>query len=129
AFTMEEVLARKMTGLIDYAENRSNKIARVSERLGPITEFLAGAAIAAVLGYAGWRASTEAEPPGSVFAFITALLLAYDPARKLARVQVSIERALVNARMIYEILDAKPQQGDLPGARPLEALEGSIAFD
>lgn len=128
AFTMEQVLAQKMTGLIDYAENRSNKIARVSERLGPITEFLAGAAIAAVLGYAGWRASVAAEPPGSVFAFITALLLAYDPARKLARVQVSIERALVNARMIYEILDATPQQGDAPGATPLEVRDGSIDF-
>lgn len=129
AFTMEEVLARKMSGLIDYAENRSNKIARVSERLGPITEFLAGAAIAAVLAYAGWRASSAAEPPGSVFAFITALLLAYDPARRLARVQVNIERALVNARMIYEILDYQPQQSDIAGAKALQVGEGAVTFD
>lgn len=129
AFTMEDVLARKMAGLIDYAENRSNKIARVSERLGPITEFLAGAAIAAVLAYAGWRASSAAEPPGSVFAFITALLLAYDPARRLARVQVNIERALVNARMIYEILDARPQQSDAPDAKPLQIVDGTVMFD
>jgi subfamily B ATP-binding cassette protein MsbA len=129
AFTMEEVLARKMSGLIDYAENRSNKIARVSERLGPITEFLAGAAIAAVLAYAGWRASSAAEPPGSVFAFITALLLAYDPARRLARVQVNIERALVNARMIYEILDYQPQQSDIAGAKALQVDKGEVSFD
>jgi len=129
AFTMEDVLARKMTGLIDYAENRSNKIARVSERLGPITEFLAGAAIAAVLAYAGWRASTAGDPPGSVFAFITALLLAYDPVRRLARVQVNIERALVNARMIYEILDTEPHQKDRPGATSLQVSRGEIDFD
>ena len=129
AFTMEDVLAQKMTGLIDYAENRSNKIARVSERLGPITEFLAGAAIAAVLAYAGWRASTAGDPPGSVFAFITALLLAYDPVRRLARVQVNIERALVNARMIYEILDTEPHQKDRPGATSLQVSRGEIDFD
>src|SRR5690606_5836023 len=101
AFTMEEVLACKIAHLIQNAEARSNKIARVSERLNPISEVLAGFAIAAVIAYAGWRAATHAEPPGNVFAFITALLLAYDPARRLARVQVGLERALVNARMIY----------------------------
>jgi len=129
AFTMEEVLANKMAGLIRSAEARSNKIARVSERLNPISEVLAGFAIAAVIAYAGWRAATHAEPPGSVFAFITALLLAYDPARRLARVQVSLERALVNARMIYEVLDLEPQQGDAPDAKPLQVTAGDVRFD
>lgn len=129
AFTMEDVLAGKMGKLIRNAEARSNKIARVSERLGPVTEILAGLAIAAVIAYAGWRAAANAEPPGSVFAFITALLLAYDPARKLARVQVSLERALVNARMIYEILDTDPRQGDAADAGPLKVTDGTIRFE
>src|SRR5690606_27255835 len=129
AFTMEEVLAQKIAGLIAYAENRSNKIARGSERLGPVTESLAGFAIAAVIAYAGWRAAVSAEPPGSAFAFITALLLAYDPVRKLARVQVNVERALVNARMIYEILDLEPRQEDVPGAKELVVSRGDVVFD
>ena len=129
AFTMEDQLAEKMGGLIGNAENRSNKIARVSERLAPITEILAGFAIAAVIAYAGWRAASAAEPPGSVFAFITALLLAYDPVRKLARVQVNLERALVNARMIYEILDLEPHQGDAPDAKPLTVTKGNVSFE
>jgi len=129
AFTMEQQLSDKMSGLIAYAEDRSNKIARVSERLGPITELLAGLAIAGVIGYAAWRASVSAQPPGSVFAFITALLLAYDPVRKLARVQVNLERALVNARMIYEILDTEPQQRDAPGAGTLAVEKGTVTFD
>ncbi|MFP3340044.1 hypothetical protein R0J91_18845, partial [Micrococcus sp. SIMBA_131] len=73
--------------------------------------------------------SVSAQPPGSVFAFITALLLAYDPVRKLARVQVNLERALVNARMIYEILDTEPQQRDAPGAGTLSVSEGTVTFD
>jgi ATP-binding cassette, subfamily B, bacterial MsbA len=129
AFTMEEQLARKIRGLVAASEARANKIARVTERLTPITEMLAGLAIAGVIAYASYRAAVAHEPPGNVFAFITALLLAYDPARRLARTQVNLERALVNARMIYELLDLKPRQEDVPGAPALHVAKGEIRFE
>lgn len=129
AFTMEDQLSRKMGALVDGAEERANKIARVSERVSPIAEVLAGFAIAGVIGYAGYMAAYYEQPPGNVVAFITALLLAYDPARRLARVQVGLERSLVNARMIYEILDREPRQGDVPGAGDLSVTAGEVRFD
>jgi ATP-binding cassette subfamily B protein len=129
AFTMEEVLARRISGLIDGAEQKANRIARVSERLNPIAEILAGLVVAGVIGYAGYRSNTTGQPPGAVFSFITALLLAYDPARRLARVQVGMERSLVNARMIYELLDLTPQQGDAPGASAIKVGKGEVRFD
>ncbi|MEO3387063.1 ABC transporter ATP-binding protein [Mesorhizobium sp. CAU 1741] len=129
AFTMEEQLSRRMKTLIQEAEQRANKIATVSERVTPISETLAGFAIAGVIAYAAYRSSTEGTPPGSVFAFITALLLAYDPARKLARVQVNLEKALVNARMIYELLDIEPRQRDRDGAGVLDVSGGDVVFD
>jgi ATP-binding cassette subfamily B protein len=128
AFTMEDQLSSKLGVLIDEAEKRSNKIARVSERMSPISEVLAGFAIAGVIGYAGYRAAYQGVPPGSVFAFITALLLAYDPARRLAKVQVGLERALVNARMIYEILDIDPHQRDIDGAPEIKVTEAGVRF-
>ena len=129
AFTMEGLLSQKLAALIGHAEEQANKIARVSERLSPIAEMLAGFAVAGVIGYAGYRALYGNQPPGAVFSFITALLLAYDPARRLARSQVTLERSLVNARMIYEILDLEPQQGDAPGALPLKVGSGEVRFD
>jgi subfamily B ATP-binding cassette protein MsbA len=129
AFTMEDQLAARMALLIDQAEGRANKIARVSERVTPIAEVLAGFAIAGVVAYAAWRAASSGEPPGSVFAFITALLLAYDPARRLARVQVNLERSLVNARMIYELLDIEPRQRDHDGAAVLASSGGEVRFE
>jgi ATP-binding cassette subfamily B protein len=129
AFTMENTLSRKIAELIAQAEARANKMARVSERVNPMAEGLAGLAIAGVIAYSGYRASTQGIPPGSVFSFITALLLAYDPLRRLTRVQVSLERALVNARMIYEILDLKPEQQDRPDAAPLKVSRGEVVFD
>ena len=129
AFTMEDQLRAKIGKLIDQAEGRSNKIARVSERTTPIAEILAGFAVAGVLAYGGYRAILTQQPPGAMFAFITALLLAYDPARRLARLQVGLERSLVNARMIYEILDTEPKQSDRPGAVPLHVEKGEIRFE
>ncbi|MEO3997220.1 ABC transporter ATP-binding protein [Mesorhizobium sp. CAU 1732] len=129
AFTMEEQLSAKMAGVIAEAEQRANKIAKVSERVTPISEILAGFAIAGVIAYAAYRTSADGTPPGSVFGFITALLLAYDPARKLARVQVNLERSLVNARMIYELLDREPRQRDSDGATVLEVDRGEIRFE
>jgi len=129
AFTMEQELSAKMANLIALNEAQSNKMTRITERLSPIAETLAGLAVAAVIAYAGYRALHGAQPPGTVLSFITALLLAYDPARRLARVQVGLERSLVNARMIYELLDLEPQQGDAPGAKRLEVGPAEVRLD
>lgn len=128
AFTMEDQLSVRIGELVDLAEARYNKIARVSERLGPFTEMLAGFAVAGVIGFAAYQAATTNHPPGDVLAFITALLLAYDPARRLARTQVGLERALVNARMIYELLDLEPRQRDVPGAVAAKIEQGEVRF-
>jgi ATP-binding cassette subfamily B protein len=120
AFTMEEQLATKMAGWSTTPRSAPTSIARVSERLTPDHRD------AGRLRHRRRhrlcrlsRASVSSQPPGAVFSFITALLLAYDPARRLARVQVEPGARLVNARMIYEILDIEPQQRDVPGAAEL----------
>ncbi|MBY5746962.1 ABC transporter ATP-binding protein [Rhizobium leguminosarum] len=128
AFTMEEELERKVNKLIKGAESRANRIARLSERTSPLTESFAGFAVAGVLAYAAYRSIYFNVPPGAFFSFVTALLLAYDPARRLARLQVQMERAVVNARMIYELLDMEPRQRDLPDARPLTVTQARIEF-
>jgi subfamily B ATP-binding cassette protein MsbA len=129
AFTMEDQLARRMDGLIGDVEARSNKIARVSERLSPITEMLGGAIFAGIIGYAGYRSAVDMQPPGNIISFIFSFILAYDPARRLARTQVGLEAALVNARMLYEILDTPPRQEDSEGAKAIAVGQGEIRFD
>nr|WP_298100107.1 ABC transporter ATP-binding protein [uncultured Shinella sp.] len=128
AFTMEAQLKDKVEGIIAQAENRSNRIARLSERTAPMTEAFAGFAISGVLGYAAYRSIYGGILPGAFFSFVTALLMAYEPAKRLARLQVSLERAVVNARMIYEILDLKPRQADRPDAKPLAVTDATITF-
>lgn len=128
AFTMEGELGRKVDNIISAAEQRANRIARLTERTAPLTETFAGLAISGVLAYAAFRSIYGGVLPGAFFAFVTALLLAYDPARRLAKLQVQLERATVNARMIYEILDMEPRQRDKPNAGALKVTDARIEF-
>ena len=128
AFTMENQLKEKVETIIDRAENRANRIARLAERTAPMTESFAGFAISSVLAYAAFRSIYGDVQPGAFFAFVTALLMAYDPARRLARLQVNLERAVVNARMIYEILDMVPHQRDRADATELKLDRAEIEF-
>ncbi len=128
AFTMEKELDRKVQGTIAAAERRANRIARLSERTSPLTETFAGVAISSVLAYAAFRSIYGGVLPGAFFSFIAALLMAYEPAKRLAKLQVQMERAVVNARMIYEILDMESPQRDRRDATELEVGEARIEF-
>jgi ATP-binding cassette subfamily B protein len=66
--------------------------------------------------------------PGSVMAFITALLLAYEPAKRLARLRVTLEGSLVGLRMLYELLDRTESPTEREDAPPLDFKEGAIEF-
>ncbi|MFZ2099400.1 MAG: ABC transporter ATP-binding protein [Oricola sp.] len=129
AFTMENQLSARIGRIIDRAHERSDKLAAISERVTPLSDILAGIAIAGVIAYGGLRAINANEPPGAVLSFITALMLAYEPAKRLARLQVNMERALVNARMIYELIDMEVRQGDVPSAAALSVPKGRIELD
>ncbi|MEM9734803.1 MAG: ABC transporter ATP-binding protein [Pseudomonadota bacterium] len=131
AFTMEDQLREKLNALTVEAESRSNKIARIAARTSPLMETIAGFAIAAVIAYGGWRVIHQGYDPANLTSFMTALLLAYEPAKKLARLRVVLEKSMVNARMIYEVLDTpvsqKPQKAVTKDG--YEVGKGEIVFD
>ncbi len=128
AFTMEEQLRTKLNALTVEAETRSNKIARIAARTSPFMETLAGFAIAAVIAYGGWRVIEHGYEPSNLTSFMTALLLAYEPAKKLARLRVVLERSMVNARMIYEVLDTPVSQQLASGSDPLSDGPRKVEF-
>ena len=129
AFTLENELSAKAAGLMALAEAQANRMVRLTERVSPIAETLAGLAVGGVSAYAGYRALHGNQPPGTVFSFVTALMLAYDPARRLARVQVGLQGSLANARMIYALLDMRPRQDNATDARPLLVGQAELRFE
>src|ERR1041385_6740980 len=92
-------------------------------------EALGGAAIAMVIFYGGHQVIIGARTPGAFFSFITALLLAYQPAKSLANLNASLQEGLAAAQRVFEVLDVEPAIRDLAGARPLSIARGEICFD
>ncbi len=129
SFTMEDQLRTRLNALTEEAKARSNKIAQITARTSPLMETLAGFAVAGVIAYGGWRVVNHGYEPSDLTSFMTALLLAYEPAKRLARLRVQLEKSLTNARMIYEILDTEPRQTNQSGAEPLSLDKGEIVFE
>ncbi|RVD35520.1 ATP-binding cassette domain-containing protein, partial [Mesorhizobium sp. M8A.F.Ca.ET.023.02.2.1] len=64
-----------------------------------------------------------------IMTFIGALLFAYEPAKRLARVRVSLESGIVGVRMMFELADQPLTLAEKPDAKPLRAGPGEIRFD
>ena len=129
AFTLEERMRMRADSAIVKVQNRSDRIARLQARSSPIMETIGGLSFSAVILYGGSSVIAGAQNPGAFFAFLTALLLAYEPAKKLSRARLHIEAQLVNARLLYEIVDREPDIKDPSGAPPLAVSRGQVAFE
>ena len=129
SFNLEETMAQRMSECVGDVQRAANRMAAGSAISSPLSDILAGLAIAAVIFYGSWRITIAHADPGSFFAFVAALLMVYDPAKRLARVNLDIQTGLVGARLIYEILDAPAAETPRPGRPPLAVGDGRIAFE
>ena len=98
SFTMEEQLKQKMEKLIIEAQKRTFKIAKITARTSPLMELLTGIVIAGTIIYGSHIIAQGAYDTGTLTSFITALLLAYEPAKRLASLRVKLEKSFVNTR-------------------------------
>ena len=90
-----------------------------------LADTLAGCAIAFAIFYGSWRVAVQHADVGAFASFLGALLLAYEPAKRLGRFPVDVQNGLVGARLIYEVLDAP--LGDAPrGACRLRVSAGRV---
>jgi ATP-binding cassette subfamily B protein len=120
AFTLEEVVKQRFDKHVGSIEQAGNTLARVYNRTGPLMEILGGAALTAATLYGSYRTIEQGVPPGEFFAFVTAFLMAYEPARRLARLNLDLSSGLVGVRLLFEILDSpetEPRDDDKPALR------------
>jgi ABC-type multidrug transport system fused ATPase/permease subunit len=127
AFNLEHIMRAKVCAHIDEIERASNKLARVSNRGTPLMETLGGIAIAGVLLIGGYNVLVLGSAPGGFTSFITAFILAYEPAKRLARLNLELQNGLTGVRILFELLDL-PVGSARSGARELEVTGGRIEF-
>src|SRR6267378_3204205 len=106
AFTLEQAMRERIDQHISAVENNANKMARVSNRSSPLMETLGGLAVAGGLMYGGYSVVALGATPGQFFSFLTAFLLATEPAKRLARLNIELNSNLVGARMLLEVIDS-----------------------
>jgi subfamily B ATP-binding cassette protein MsbA len=129
AYAMEAYENARAGRAIEAVFGLHYKGARTSSALHPIMEVLGGLAIVAVILYGGQQVISGAKAPGSFFAFMTALLLAYEPVKRLARLNANLQAGLAAAVRVFALLDREPEIRDAPQAAPLEIRGGTIGFE
>ncbi len=127
--SLEDRMTERMDTAVRKVEKRANDIARLQAIASPLMEFLAGLAIAGILivstlGIAG----TEQPTAGQLMSFITALLMAYEPAKRLSKMRVQIEAAMVGVGLLFGLLDQKDTMIESPDAEDLPEGPGEIAL-
>jgi ABC-type multidrug transport system fused ATPase/permease subunit len=128
AFNLENAVRDQVYDSIASVERASNKLARVSNRSTPLMEALGGVAIAIVFIYGGYRVLVLNLPPGELFSFITAFLLAYEPAKRIARLNIELHNALTGVQVLFDVLDI-PDRRQAEARPDIAVTRGCIEFD
>ncbi len=129
AYGMEDYEVDRARGLIDRIFALIYKAVKVRSLHHPIMETLGGVAIVGVLLYGGYQVIDGTRTHGVFFSFVAALLLAYEPAKKLANLNANLQEGLAAAQRIFGILDIEPEIVDAPDAKALDLRAGAIQFD
>jgi subfamily B ATP-binding cassette protein MsbA len=128
AYRLEEA-ERRRAGEMFYALYRSLlRMNRSRARVDPFLEVLGGVAVAAVLGFAGWRAAHGGNTLGDFTGFVAALLLASRPVRALGALNSALQEGMAGLVRVFGVIDEPPTILDHPQARALPPGQGHLEF-
>jgi ATP-binding cassette, subfamily B, bacterial MsbA len=106
----------------------NKKINIVFVRASPIMEFFTGIMIAILIFISAKLIAKNELEVSNFFSFLAAMMLAYQPVRSLATLNISIKQGITGARKVLPIIDNKNQIKDKDSATELLLIEGNIIF-
>lgn len=113
--------------------NRLVKIAfkqtKVNEISSPLMELVGAVGIGLVMWYGGKQVIDGASTPGTFFSFLAALVMLYDPMKKLTANNNDVQRALAGAERVFEILDSEEIREEDDGAKTFTPPLVNLTFD
>ena len=126
---MEYYEKSRASTLIEKVFKLVFRAARTKAAAYPIMETLGGTAIVIVICYGGWQVIEGTRSTGTFFSFVTALLLAYDPVKKLVNLNAQLQEGLAATERVFKILDVHPKIVDQPNALRVDEAKGNIIFE
>jgi subfamily B ATP-binding cassette protein MsbA len=128
AFGMEQYECERFA-----AENRRLfrhylKAGRLRAFVPPMVELVAACGVAAVVWYGGYSVIAGERTQGDFIAFLTAMLLLYEPFKHLTRTNAAVQNGLAAAERLFEVLDERSEVVERPGAQKLTEVRQGIRF-
>jgi len=138
--TVSGIRVVKAFGMEDYERGRFHarvlelfqhqmRVLRVQALSFPIMELLAGFGIAGVLFYGSLQVAHGETTAGTLMSFLAAMIMLYEPVKRLSRVNNDIQQGLAAAERLYEVLDEAPDIVDASDAVELPPFQSRIAFE
>ncbi|MER8707677.1 ABC transporter ATP-binding protein/permease [Mesorhizobium sp. M1088] len=129
SFQLEDKAVASFAKAVRKMERRGIQINRTSALMSPLMETGGGVIIGLFVMYASWQTLGNGKTPGEFMAFITAFLLAYEPAKRLARVNVDIQKQMVAVEQMYDLIDTPEQRRLAIAGERLTDVDGGIRFE
>ncbi len=128
-FQKENYESNRANQFIEALKNASRKISIVFVRASPIMEFLTGIMIALLIYFSARLISKNELEVSNFFSFLAAMMLAYQPVRSLATINIAVQQGLTGARRVLPIIDDIPEIQDKENPKELKIQNGSINFE
>ena len=128
-FQKEDYEHKRSDDFINQLKEKLIKIESVVIRAAPIMETLTGIMVAGIILYAGTLISKDELQINNFFSFLAAMMLAYQPVRALATLNMGINQGLAAARRILPIIDLENEVADNYKNQKLKIDVGEIKFN
>jgi|TARA_B110000238_G_C16125124_1_gene438871 subfamily B ATP-binding cassette protein MsbA len=128
-FQREEYENKRAINFIEDLKNKSKKIALVFIRATPVMETLTGIMIAILIYYSGKLMLNNEISINNFFSFLAAMMLAYQPVKSLATLNIGINQGIAAGKRILPIIDNKNDIEDRVNSKDLKITNGQIRFD
>jgi ATP-binding cassette, subfamily B, bacterial MsbA len=129
AYRLEDAETERAESAFAQLYRALMRMAKGRARVDPVLEVLGGAAVAAVIGFAGWRAAISSQTIGNFTGFVAALLIASRPLRALGSLNAALQEGLAGLTRVFSVVDERPHIVDAPNATSLSSGRGRVVFD
>ena len=129
AYRLEAVESARAATAFNDLYRALLRMTRSRARLDPLLEVLGGTAVAAVIGFAGWRAAQGGGGVGNFTGFVAALLIAAQPLRALGSMNAALQEGLAGLARVFRVIDEPPGVTERAGAPSLPPGRGRVRFD
>ena len=128
-FQKETYEASRADNALEQLKNKGKKLAIIYARSSPIMELLTGIMIAILIYYSGNLIMSGEIAINNFFSFLAAMMLAYQPVRSLATLNITINQGLAASKRILPVIDQKHSIVEDKNLDELEVPKGTIEFE